>query len=275
MEAYLIENESVLALDKDTFSAVEVVEAELSLKDGRKTKDSDGRIDILATYSQEYIAIIELKLGQLEESHLLQMGDYLKQRDQIAKKYPGILSAEAAPTPKWIGVLVGTTIDSSLAAKLRNGHTIDGISIAALTVQRFRGSDGSILVTTDTYFSHQQGARDSTKYSFDGAILGKGRLVLAVVKRYVETHPNVTFSALEQAFPKDCQGSSGVLTTLDRANEIVARDRGRHFLNPEDLIQLADGTVVAVSNQWGVGNIERFIQHATRTLGYTIAEADG
>lgn len=63
MEAYLIENESVLALDKDTFSAVEVVEAELSLKDGRKTKDSDGRIDILATYSQEYIAIIELKLG--------------------------------------------------------------------------------------------------------------------------------------------------------------------------------------------------------------------
>ena len=111
MEAYLIENESVLALDKDTFSAVEVVEAELSLKDGRKTKDSDGRIDILATYSQEYIAIIELKLGQLEESHLLQMGDYLKQRDQIAKKYPGILSAEAAPTPKWIGVLVGTTIE--------------------------------------------------------------------------------------------------------------------------------------------------------------------
>ena len=276
MEAYLIENESVLGLDDDVFSAVEIVEAELSLKDGRISKDSDGRIDILATYSQEYIAIVELKLGQLDELHLHQMEDYLREKGQIELKYPNILNAEFAPNPKWIGVLVGTTISSVLAEKLRSGHLFEGIPIAALTVQRFRGSDGSILVTTDTYFSHQQSAKDTTKYRFDGELLGKGRLVLSLVKRHVETHPNITFPELEQAFPKACQGSQGVLSTAEKANEIGASTgRNRHFLNPEDLIHLVDETVVAVSNQWGVGNIGRFIQHATHKLGYKIDATDG
>ena len=76
MEAYLIENEGVLALDRDTFSDVEIIETELTLKQGRKT--TDGRIDILATYSQEYIAIVELKLGELKDIHLEQLQDYLK-----------------------------------------------------------------------------------------------------------------------------------------------------------------------------------------------------
>lgn len=277
MEAYLIENERVLGLDDDVFSAVEIVEAELSLKDGRKSKDSDGRIDILATYSQEYIAIVELKLGQLEDLHLHQMEDYLKERGQILLNYPNILSAELAPKPKWIGVLVGTTISSVLADKLRSGYLFDGIiPIAALTVQRFRGSDGSILVTTDSYFSHQQSARDTTKYRFGGEILGKGRLVLSLVKRHIETHPNITFPELEQAFPKDCQGAQGVLSTAEQANEVVAgTGRKRHFLAPEDLIRLVDETVVAVSNQWGAGNIGRFIQHAKDKLGYKIDAVDG
>lgn len=275
MEAYLIENERVLCLDDDVFSAVEIVEAELSLKNGRKSKASDGRIDILATYSQEYIAIVELKLGQLEDQHLKQMEDYLGARDKILKKYPNILSAEIEP--KWIGVLVGTTISPALAKKLRSGHWFERtIPIAALTVQRFRGSDGSILVTTDTYFSHQPSTRDRTKYRFDGEILRKGRLVLSLVKRHIETHPDITFPQLKQAFPSNLQGAQGVLSTAEKANKVLADTaRQRHFLAPEDLISLDDGTVVAVSNQWGIGNIGRFIRHAKDKLHYKIEEVDG
>lgn len=36
MEAYLIDNEGVLALDDDVFTNVEIVDAELSLKQGQK-----------------------------------------------------------------------------------------------------------------------------------------------------------------------------------------------------------------------------------------------
>ena len=273
MEAYLIENEGVLALD-DVFTNVEIVDAELGLKQGQKSKETDGRIDILATYSQEYIAIVELKLGQLDHTHLLQIEDYLLERAQIVAQYPNILSHDSVPVPKWIGVLVGATIESALAEKLRQGYqTNQGIPIAALTIQRFRGSDGSVLVTTDSYFS-RPASKDTTQYLFEGKTLGKGRLALAIVKRHVEANPAITFAELEKAFPKSCQGSVGVVATVDQANHIYSTSgRKRHFLDPEDLIQVQDVSA-AVSSQWGIGNIDRLLRRAGE-LGYKVQAVDG
>jgi len=265
MEAYLIENEGVLSLDADTFNNVEIVEAELTLKQGRSSKDTDGRIDILATYSQEYISIIELKLGQLEEIHLQQIEDYLRKKNQILEQYPDILNQEISPVPKWVGVLVGSSIEPNLATKLRNGYiSPDGTQIFALTIQRFRGSDGHVFVTTDTYFNDVNTLRDTSKYLFNGESLGKGRLVLAVVKRHCENNPSITFSQLEKIFPKKCQGSSGVFTTFENANDVLASSgRKRHFLNADELIQI-EGATIAVSSQWGIGNIEKFISCANQ-----------
>ncbi len=273
MEAYLIDNEGVLALDDEVFTNVEIVDAELSLKQGQKSKEeTDGRIDILATYSQEYIAIVELKLGQLEHVHLLQIEDYLFGRAQLLAQFPNILSADSAPNPKWIGVLIGASIDSNLAERLRQGYlTRRGIPIAALTVQRFRGSDGSVLVTTDSYFK-RPASKDTTQYLFEGKKLGKGRLVLAIVKRHVEANPAITFAELEKAFPKSCQGSVGVVATVDQANYIYSTTgRKRHFLDPEDLIKLRDVTA-AVSSQWGTGNIDRLLKRSGE-LGYKVQAA--
>ena len=263
MEAYLIENEGVLSLDADTFNNVDIVEAELTLKQGRKSKDTDGRIDILATYSQEYIAVIELKLGQLEEIHLEQLEDYLNKKNQILEQYPDILNQEVSPVPKWVGVLVGSSIEPNLATKLRNGYSSpDGTQIFALTIQRFRGSDGNVFVTTDTYFNNVNTVRDNSKYLFEGNSLGKGRLVLAVIKRHCENNPNITFSQLEQAFPRNCQGSNGVFSTFESANEVLTMTgRKRHFLKSDELIQIESATI-AVSSQWGIRNIDKFIKCA-------------
>jgi len=81
MEAYLIENEDILRLDKQNFSEVNVLDAEIALKKGRK--DGDGRIDILARYSGEYLGIVEIKLREINEYSLLQLQDYLDLRHQI------------------------------------------------------------------------------------------------------------------------------------------------------------------------------------------------
>ena len=54
MESYLVENEGILALDNDSYSDVTIVQEELTLKRGRSSKDTDGRIDILATYSSTH-----------------------------------------------------------------------------------------------------------------------------------------------------------------------------------------------------------------------------
>ncbi|MGD1920027.1 MAG: hypothetical protein ACFCAD_14715 [Pleurocapsa sp.] len=100
MESYLIENESILGLDNDIFSEVEIIEAELTLKEGRKSKDTDGRIDILASYAQEYLAIVELKIGQLQETHLSQLEDYLQSKNNLLAQFSNLIEENLREQPK-------------------------------------------------------------------------------------------------------------------------------------------------------------------------------
>lgn len=276
MEAYLIENEGVLRLDNDTFSNVEIIETELALKQGRKSKATDGRIDILAKYSEEYIAIVELKLGQLEKSHLAQLEDYLTTgKDQILTQYPDLFDPDLISSPKWIGVLIGSSIEAELANQLVNGYsTPSGIQIAALTIQRFRSKEGNVYVTTDTYFGGTGSSKDSSKYMFNGLKLGKGRLVLAIIKQHITSNPDISYSELEKIFPQSCQGSKGVFATAEIANGIYTTSgKKRHFLEPQELIKLSDCTI-AVSSQWGITNIGKFIKRA-KEFGFSIEESNG
>lgn len=79
MEAYLLENEGILSLEMAGFEEVSIVESEVTLLDekirlkGSKGNKVDGRIDILATYGDDHIAIVELKLGELTSKHLKQL----------------------------------------------------------------------------------------------------------------------------------------------------------------------------------------------------------
>ena len=83
MESYLVENEGILVLDNENYSDVTIVQEELTLKQGRSSKDTDGRIDLLVTYSSEYIGVVELKLGELKDVHLTQLEDYLLQMSRV------------------------------------------------------------------------------------------------------------------------------------------------------------------------------------------------
>lgn len=266
MEAYLIENESVLNLESDGFDDVSIVESEVMLVNGRR--NNDGRIDILAKYGEEYIAIIELKKGMLTEQHLHQLEDYLNEKDQILNKFPNIWDYSIGDNPKWIGVMVGETIDPDLMIKIRKGYYFNNeIPIAALTLNRYRGKDDNVYVVTDTYFVEKVTGRDFTKYEFKDITYSKNRLVLAIIKDYVSKNPDISFSGLEKIFPQTLQGRETFTTETIAKNK---RDR-RNFIKPEELIILSD-TVIAVSTQWGKGNIERFIKHVTKELKYKIVD---
>lgn len=116
---------------------------------------------------------------------------------------------------------------------------------------------------------NQARPKDMTKYQFEGQILGKGRLVLEVVRRHCQNNPAITFVELEEAFPKDCQGSAGVFARLGEASQILGETgRKRHFINSDEIVSIADSQI-AVSSQWGSGNIDKFIRQA-RLLGYEI-----
>lgn len=110
--------------------------------------------------------------------------------------------------------------------------------------------------------------RDRTMYSINGGEpLNKRRFVLEVVKMYVQEHPNVSLMELELRFPSSIHRSkaNGVVRRYDDVMRRVADHPNlaiRFFLNPEDLIQLSDGTKVTVHNQWGGEEFDNFLKIA-------------
>jgi hypothetical protein len=111
--------------------------------------------------------------------------------------------------------------------------------------------------------------KDTTRYNFNGITLGKGRLVLEVIRRHCLGNPSISYGELETAFPQSLQGSGGVFARAEDANKILSETgRKRHFLNEDELIRISDATIV-VSSQWGAGNIDKFVERA-RANGYEI-----
>ena len=119
---------------------------------------------------------------------------------------------------------------------------------------------------------------DKTQYTFDGQKgLGKGRLVLAVIKKYVKANPSVSYEQLTTAFPPSVRGLKrttrwGCFVPSREARELyVNTGIKRHFLKESELIVLANGDEIAVSSQWGIGNIGPFLARA-KELGFRIVE---
>ena len=113
--------------------------------------------------------------------------------------------------------------------------------------------------------------RDYTKYLFDGHALGKARLVLALVNRYVGDHAQTTFSSLRQAFPDSLQALSPIQFSstqivVAKVHDLTVSEMRRFFVGPGETIQLLDGEV-AVSREWNRFNIKNVLQHV-RQFGY-------
>ncbi len=269
MESYLVENENILKLDEDNFSDVSILDVELTLKNGRKY--SDGRIDILVQYGQDTFGVVELKLGTLTSLHLEQLEDYMKEKEQLFNTYIKDNIDLEYKDVNWVGVLVGSGLSSELEEKLANGYQIENsIPVAALTISRFRGEDNQVYVITDTIFNNKSRKFDRTKFLYNGEKYNKGRLVLAVIKDFVAENKMITFTELKKFFPDQLQGSSGVFKTKEQALEIYDRTGyKRYYIKDNEFIKLGDGNVIAVTTQWGKGNIYKFIDRA-REIGISI-----
>lgn len=121
-------------------------------------------------------------------------------------------------------------------------------------------------------------AEDTTKYSFDGNHkLGKGRLVLEVVKYYCQEHPNCTLEDLKKAFPNKL-AKNKTKGVLDLEKNIGSKDKGangepkRYYV--DDPITLSTGENILVSSQWEISHMKNFIDHCKNQLGYDIQEEE-
>ncbi len=116
------------------------------------------------------------------------------------------------------------------------------------------------------------GIRDYSRYSFNGENgLSKRGIVLTIWKQYLKDNQNLTISKLQNDFPRDIKGNLFVLK--QQALEQQERDSNnltRYFLENE-AVAIINNSEYVISNQWGKGNIEKFVSYAKK-LGYEINE---
>lgn len=105
-------------------------------------------------------------------------------------------------------------------------------------------------------------SRDYSKYMFNGQEYNKRNLVLAVIKHHVLEKNINNFSILNYDFPKTLRSGR----FYKEFNKITSLNR--YFSQPHELLDFEDGCY-AISNQWGSGNIDEFIDQA-RSLSYEI-----
>jgi len=124
---------------------------------------------------------------------------------------------------------------------------------------------------TDERREARKSSKDYTRYIFNGSSFNKRKLVLAVIQKWVDENDPKSLSDLLQVFPQEVRGS-GLFVSEQDAKEIYERQNiYRHFLGENEILEFQDSTRYAISNQWGKGNIERFIEQS-RKIGYAIEE---
>lgn len=141
--------------------------------------------------------------------------------------------------------------------KRLEGHS-KGFDTPSAVIERLLNSYDGISES----ITSKPAVRDTTLYEFNNETYKKGRLVLAIIKKYVLDNPAIDYSGLLDVFPKKIQGSSGVFLKVEEAREIYKRTgHKRNFLKKEELVALSDCTI-AICSQWGSENIGNVIQKA-------------
>ena len=119
--------------------------------------------------------------------------------------------------------------------------------------------------TIDELNSAVSGKNDLSKYKFKNKEYGKGQLVLAVIKDYAK-EKKPTYDELAQKFSKIKSGPRNIILPASEVNAKFEKSKSskkRYFMESKDIITLSDQEIM-VSNQWGVDNIENFIEHCKK-----------
>jgi len=163
-------------------------------------------------------------------------------------------------------------IPQELYSKL--GRHAEGFETPAQVIERILEHYEGKKHTSETSFKplSQKRKKDITKYTFNNHTYGKGRLVHAIIKFYINDN-KCSFKELSELFPKHLQGSIGVFNKIEYIkSKYATKDLKRHYLKPSELLVLGDNTTIAICDQWGIGNIDLFIDQAI-SLGYQISKA--
>ncbi|SON49920.1 hypothetical protein [Vibrio tapetis] len=97
--------------------------------------------------------------------------------------------------------------------------------------------------------------KDYSEYQYKGAVYNKRHLSYALLSDWIEKHNPQDLDKLQAAF-------NGVLrkSVFTLVSEIHEKRRKRFHMKEGQTIELESGEIIAISNQWGVGNIYNLIE---------------
>ncbi len=188
------------------------------------------------------------------------------------KKKDGLSSKEIAEQTKQPAVVVSNAIKSLIKIKyVKETKTKEGVTLSYLpppvAKEKSETKTEKVEKPKSTHSSYMK--RDTTKYELDGngAILGKGRFVLEVVRKFIaENKP--TLAQLEEQFPKALQKGMGVFLKLAdiKKKEIEVR----YFLGDKETFTTSDGVKIAVTREFGKSNTPLVADLAVKKLKYKV-----
>lgn len=117
---------------------------------------------------------------------------------------------------------------------------------------------------------------DRTKYILNGSKpLNKRRFAHALVKKYVEDHPEVDYEGLKRVFRPEIISGRGVVRSITDLDDIRPEEQPKRYLMKDDeLIYLPQSDdIITVCSQWNPDRIAPMIDIA-RTLGYSVEEVE-
>jgi hypothetical protein len=106
-----------------------------------------------------------------------------------------------------------------------------------------------IAQTVQTLSSTGKKKRDMTKFEFDGKSYPKNQYIFTVIKNYADSHPGLSLEDFQKVIPHTTEFRKDVWVTIKKAKEIEERDRRRHYMNPDQVIELSDETICVTTGQ--------------------------
>jgi hypothetical protein len=174
-----------------------------------------------------------------------------------------------------IGSIYWLNTNSNTAEKIRLMKQI-GISLGIeVKIETIDGKDQLPNGSTNHSVSLTNESSSRTLYSLNGSTpRNKRKTVLAAVKLYLEENPRTTWLDIITDFPKEIQGSYGVVATLESVKYRIKKgfdDDKRYFISPDRVMKTIDGVEFVVCHQWG-NQFYRFQEYVKDKFGWIIKE---
>jgi hypothetical protein len=105
--------------------------------------------------------------------------------------------------------------------------------------------------------------KDNSKYSIDGdGAHCKRQLPFEVINKYISNNNGVSDEELRELFPDKLQGAWGVIKTEEEIKRDKRKYPRKRYLNKP--IE-HNGSKLWICGEWGIGNINNFIDHVNKT----------